>query len=466
MPHQSYKIAISSPRVHQNSTKMGKFWGKKDRDLRPDSPDGMGSMLTDEADDDSFGPAPPPPSHPHPEDADGMVASDSGYDAMSDDQFHNEGMKFEDMPKEEDIDIEKGDDPPAEKTMEESMDEGDEDDEDESIDYEEDQSVEIPPTTVVQRMLKREQMGDDKNGRRLLGCGGMLLCCMAIVAIVLGAGFGTGAFKKDSGDSTSRGAPAPSNPDNSGVDFDRAAAITALISSFNAKGEATFQDPQAPESLALAWLIADDPLQLDPTLANDQFRLGQRYALLSLWFGSFTWSDESGWLVEGDECTWFGVTCESQDIGGDFGVQNVVVDIDLQGNNVSGAIPLDFALLTYLRVLNLANNLLEGTLPITFGFLVRLEELYLDRNLFAEDLTEYNFASMVSLRRLDLSSNSFFGPLPPSLWQTVTLELLVLDNNDFTGEIPADIANLVNLCKSYGGLVENLDEPMILTILF
>lgn len=58
-----------------------------------------------------------------------------------------------------------------------------------------------------------------------------------------------------------------------------------------------------PENLALQWLINDDPLKLAAETASDRFRLGQRYALLTLRFQSgVLWNKTTGWLTAMDEC--------------------------------------------------------------------------------------------------------------------------------------------------------------------
>jgi hypothetical protein len=74
-----------------------------------------------------------------------------------------------------------------------------------------------------------------------------------------------------------------------------------------------------PEDAALQWMIARDDtfhvsllLKLNSSEANEvQFRIRQRYALLTLWFQQGNsredWDNTRGWLFDPDECNWFGV---------------------------------------------------------------------------------------------------------------------------------------------------------------
>jgi Leucine-rich repeat (LRR) protein len=408
---------------------------------------GNGSVLSDEmsdGDDSSFGPAPPPPKHRNPQDI-MMIASTESYEVEQEDHYSRTGMSYDDEETyDQSTDVEKAD-PPAEMTQDESG-------EDEA-DFEEDQSVEIPPTTVLQKMLMRENAPKKEGSHTLYA--GIVACCLLIVVIILAAGYGSGAFKDDS--SSSRAVV----PDNEGVPtvpvpaparsasptpapvpgetLSPRALMSQYLASVNVGGVEALADGNSPEGLALTWLSTDDPLLLDPTLASDQARIRQRYALLTIWFDSNDrWADESGWLVIEDECAgWFGVTCESQ----------VVTSIDLAGNNVQGNVPADLALLTGLAVLNLANNIIGGEIPPSLATLPVLEELYLGGNLFSQDLSAYDFSGLQSLTVLELEDNDFSGSIPESIWTLSGLEFLILDDNEFSGELSGSISQLQNLRK-------------------
>ena len=348
----------------------------------------------------------------------------------------------------------------------------------------EDGSVEIPPTKVVEEMVRREQKAagiptkhaNNNNNKTMMGVVGCLLVCLAVL---LGVGFGTGTFGSsrdasggtgtttgteangNTGSSTSR---PPVDPTDTVAETTRGAALREFLSDASLGGPDVFADLASPESLALQWLVLEDPLQLDATETEDQFRLTQRYALGVLWFHSdFTWANETNWLNE-DECTWFGITCMAlgANVGGtgtsdnnsttttiaSSSQQQVVTRINLEANNVQGGIPQDLALLGFLTSLNLADNVLEGGLPVSLGTrMVTLQELLLDRNLLDADVSAYDFSGLAdSLVLMDLSSNRLQGSLPESLWSLTTLEMLVLDNNAFTGALSGPgLAQLTNL---------------------
>ena len=76
----------------------------------------------------------------------------------------------------------------------------------------------------------------------------------------------------------------------------------------------------------------DDPLQLNVSDDGDEFRLLQRYSLLTLWFQELdagaAWIDSTNWLNE-DECSWHGIDCKL----------GVVTRVNLAGNGLQGHSP-------------------------------------------------------------------------------------------------------------------------------
>lgn len=395
-----------------------------------------------------------------------QIATVESYEVEQDD-FN--GASYDDEEQgtyDPSTDVEKAD-PPAEQTQDDL---GEED-----IDFDEEQSVEIPPTTVVQKMLMRES-APKEGGSRFILYAGIVACCLLIVVIVLSAGYGSGAFKDEkkssrldnadggttSGDTTNGGTTdggttsggttgggttggsnvvptmsptdAPITPEQAS----RAAVMSEYLASVNVGGAESLTD--GPERAALTWLTADDPLQLDPTVAVDQQRIRQRYALLQVYFNSASrWEDESGWLAIEDECAgWFGVTCDDS---------QVVTSINMEGNNVQGVLPADLSLLTGLVILNLASNIIGGELPAAIATLPALEELYLGGNLFVQDLSDYDFSGLQSLTLLELGDNGFSGTIPESLWTLTTLQFLIIDDNQFSGELSGSISQLTLLRK-------------------
>lgn len=67
-------------------------------------------------------------------------------------------------------------------------------------------------------------------------------------------------------------------------------------------------DPDTPQGMAFDYLANDDPALEDPCSSDT---IEQRYGLTAFYFSTqgAEWTDNTGWLGEGNECTWFGVTC-------------------------------------------------------------------------------------------------------------------------------------------------------------
>ena len=73
--------------------------------------------------------------------------------------------------------------------------------------------------------------------------------------------------------------------------------------------------PGTPQGLAFRWLLEDDPAQIDPCTYPT---LEQRYALVTMYFSTFgdDWNENSGWLTAAHECTWFGISCNGDQLTG------------------------------------------------------------------------------------------------------------------------------------------------------
>ena len=72
----------------------------------------------------------------------------------------------------------------------------------------------------------------------------------------------------------------------------------------------TLLDPTTPQGKAYEYLANDDPGLIDHCSSST---IEQRYGLTTFFFatdGDNSWIDRSGWLGEGQECSWFGVDCE------------------------------------------------------------------------------------------------------------------------------------------------------------
>ncbi|KAL2652903.1 hypothetical protein R1flu_021031 [Riccia fluitans] len=110
-------------------------------------------------------------------------------------------------------------------------------------------------------------------------------------------------------------------------------------------------------------------------------------------------------------CTWFHVTCNSE---------NQVVRVDLGNAGLSGSLVPELGDLHSLQYLELSKNKLVGTIPPQLG-------------------------KLKSLISLDLYNNNFTGQIPASLGDLKSLVFLRLNNNSLRGRIPNELTGLPNL---------------------
>jgi Leucine-rich repeat (LRR) protein len=395
-------------------------------------------ILTDE--DSSYGPIPPPP-----EDDPEAIIQNAQHEYEMEKARNNEP---EDVAAEEEEEEEDDDDfddmpdkiDPPQDDVERSVDittlvEGLEDD---------DESVEIAPTAVVQRMIND---GDEEDSAAIyksentgschrIGLWGSCIC-LIILAIVLGAGFGTGAFT-----SQESSAKEPDNggndepPDNGGGgdSSTRASDISVFLSSVSLAPDQLQQENTA-ESAAVSWLVADDPLQLGAQSSADQFRLIQRYALAAFWFSSTNkWNEETGWLQEPDECTWFGVSCEQRIVNGES--VNVVTSLALPSNNINSYIIPDLALLESIATWDLSDNKVQGDLTdFAFDRMTNITSVIFQANNVTGDLSSFAKKLSPTIKVLNLENNQVSGSIPDEFEDFTALTELNLASNALSGAI-------------------------------
>ena len=101
--------------------------------------------------------------------------------------------------------------------------------------------------------------------------------------------------------------------------------------------------------------------------------------------------------------------------------------LDLLGNNLSGAIPLQvFSILTLSMLLNLPHNSLSGTLPIEVGALKNLGTLDISENYLSREILK-SIGECTSMEYFNLQGNSFNGIIPSSI--TSLKSLIQLDQS-------------------------------------
>ncbi|CAM8935313.1 unnamed protein product [Rhodiola kirilowii] len=127
-------------------------------------------------------------------------------------------------------------------------------------------------------------------------------------------------------------------------------------------------------------------------------------------------------------CTWFHVTCDSD---------NHVVRLDLGNSNISGTLGSELADLKHLRYLELYSNNIGGRIPKELGSLDKLISMDLYGNKF-EGVIPKSFSKLKSLKFMRLNDNNLSGPIPRELTALSNLKVFDVSNNDLCGTIPTD----------------------------
>ncbi|CAN6720260.1 unnamed protein product [Malus baccata var. baccata] len=127
-------------------------------------------------------------------------------------------------------------------------------------------------------------------------------------------------------------------------------------------------------------------------------------------------------------CTWFHVTCNSE---------NSVTRVDLGNANLSGQLVAQLGVLSKLQYLELYSNNITGTIPPELGGLSNLVSLDLYLNNLHGTIPE-TLGNLAKLRFLRLNNNTLAGNIPMTLTKIQSLQVLDLSNNNLTGDIPVN----------------------------
>ncbi len=197
--------------------------------------------------------------------------------------------------------------------------------------------------------------------------------------------------------------------------------------------------------------------------------VSQRDVLASLYDATAgrNWHARANWMTDEPLHTWHGVVVDeggrvvelrldqnnlSGAIPPELGGLADLQVLRLDGNDLTGFVPPELGGLRQLRELNLSNNGLEGAIPPQIGSLALLERLWLDRN----DLTggvPPELADLSNLESINLEDNNLTGPVPAALASIDGLAHLRLGDNDFSGLIPEALGSMTALTEL--GLAEN-----------
>ncbi len=129
-----------------------------------------------------------------------------------------------------------------------------------------------------------------------------------------------------------------------------------------------------------------------------------------------------------------------------IGRLQVLGQLGLHNNALTGGIPHELYDSTQLNYINLQNNQLEGGLILRIENLKNLEKLILFNNKFSGGVPIRQLAQ-TGIQYLGLSNNKFSGSIIDQIESLQMLEYLYLDNNALTGTIPKTIGRLTNMSK-------------------
>ena len=148
--------------------------------------------------------------------------------------------------------------------------------------------------------------------------------------------------------------------------------------------------------------------------------------------GGPDWTNNNNWLSSEPLGAWQGLTTD---------VAGRVMELNLEGNNLTGVIPHEIGHLQSLRVMSLPRNSLSGEIPAEIGALSALRKLNLADNRLIGEIPSA-ITQLHSIESLELSQNELSGGIPPEIGQLGNLIELLLQDNRLSGGIPPGIVNL------------------------
>lgn len=185
-----------------------------------------------------------------------------------------------------------------------------------------------------------------------------------------------------------------------------------------------------------------------PLVVKQEGLTSDRDILMALYeaTGGENWTNSENWGSDLPLSEWYGVTTEMIEPQTKAGEPvERVVELILRENNLTGELPAALGGLTELRFLSFFKNFdLTGVLPAELGNLSKLGWLELQMNSWTGVLPE-ELGNLKELTYLGITSDYFDPqPFPDWLCTLTKLEDIRMSCN-FTGNLPAEMANLSNL---------------------
>ena len=151
------------------------------------------------------------------------------------------------------------------------------------------------------------------------------------------------------------------------------------------------------------------------------------------------WTINTNWLSGAPLGEWYGVSADAS---------GHVTALELNDNNLQGALPPELSQLRNLTGLVLRFNRLTGTIPPEFGQLEHLTRLELLSNRLTGTIPP-ELGQLKNLETLPLLENQLTGNIPPELGQLKNLEWFSVSRNRLTGTIPPELGQLESLGRLF-----------------
>ena len=176
------------------------------------------------------------------------------------------------------------------------------------------------------------------------------------------------------------------------------------------------------------------------------------------------WTDNTNWCSDKPIGEWYGIITKGECYGmTSSNADNIVCEINLSINNLSGAIPAKIGVFSELEKLSLHDNKISGVIPVEIFNLKKLREISLGNNDISGNIPS-RIGELRDLRFLGLGGNNLDGIIPESIVELKNLEYLTLEYNSLSGKIPDSIGNLTRLIMfslSGNNIVGKIPESLI-----